>query len=237
MAGPVCSPASRAPTSSATRRRRTDITCRRSRKPPTQQRLEEAQTADILHITCHGGLRKQKPLQPGTALETPAKGAPFWTLNLATAGVEWLQILPSTVSRLSRTSRPLVFGNACQSTGSAGINASPGNLISSFGPMFYARGAIAFIGTVAPINRVVALRFASKFYDKLLNAANGNCGADQVRGRPRRAAPSLGRPVAAGCRDGLRDPADMEGKAVVLVITSQPSMRHPERRTWRKLEP
>ena len=48
-----------------------------------------------------------------------------------------------------------------------GVNASPGNLISGFGPSFFSRGAIAFIGTVAPVNRKVALEFARKFYDNL----------------------------------------------------------------------
>jgi CHAT domain-containing protein len=122
-----------------------------------------------VHITCHGGLRQEKSPKPGALPATqPRPGAPFWTLNLSTAGVPWRQIVPDSLSQLNLTSKPLVFGNACQSAGITGVNASPGNLSSGFGPTFFSRGAIAFIGTVAPIHRTVALDFALRFYDNLL---------------------------------------------------------------------
>ena len=124
---------------------------------PTVKSFEVAQAADILHVTCHGGLCDEK---------TKVR---FWTLNLTTAGLKWLQIVPSSVMGLDlRTRRPLVFGNACQSSGAAGIGSSPGNLIAGFGPAFFRRGATAFIGTIAPIHHKIALEFASRFYENLL---------------------------------------------------------------------
>lgn len=111
--------------------------------------------ADILHITCHGGLEDDDGL--------------YWTLSDSQHETTKHQIRDSTIQlnhKKLRKSRTLVFGNACALIASE--QNSPKTLTPGFGPAFYENGAAAFVGTCAPITKRVALEFPRKFYEFLL---------------------------------------------------------------------
>ena len=65
-----------------------------------------------------------------------------------------------------RTSRPLVFGNACAS--SSGRPADGVGLTPGLGTAFVANGASAFVGIFAPVTKRLAFDFACEFYRRLL---------------------------------------------------------------------
>ena len=110
---------------------------------------ESCGKADILHVTCHGGVR----------------GQTLWTLNDKTQWPENHHITPDSVKRMRLgASRPLVFGNACASAGAQ----DPGGLSWGFGEAFLAKGALAFVGTLAPVTYHLAIDFACRFYGRLL---------------------------------------------------------------------
>jgi hypothetical protein len=122
---------------------------------PTLPKLWEE--TDILHVTCHGGLKDHK------------HNWLYWTLNHRKPNEGWAyHVIPTYVEQLNLTrSQPLVFGNACASTGAA-----EGRLEAGLGTSFFKGGALNFIGTFAPITREAALRFARTFYEELLG---GGC--------------------------------------------------------------
>lgn len=60
---------------------------------------------------------------------------------------------------------PLVFGNACRIL--AGGGQAP-KVTRGLGISFFDRGAAAYIGTMAPIGKDMAIRFAMSFYQHLL---------------------------------------------------------------------
>ncbi len=121
---------------------------------PTLTAVEEAAGDDILHLTCHGGLRDQ--------------GEVYWTLNHLKdePGGEY-HINRAFVERLIlTTTKPLVFGNACSSAAAG----NQGGLSPGFGTSFFEGGASNFVGTLAPITKRLAIEFARRFYQQLLCA-------------------------------------------------------------------
>jgi len=123
---------------------------------PTLTQLDEARDADILHVTCHGGLKD------------PGQSDFFWTLDHKNPQFFDYRITPSIAKDAKLAARPLVFGNAC-----ASINAQGVDLISlqGFGASFMVGGALNFVGTLAPITKTMAIAFARRFYFNLFTSA------------------------------------------------------------------
>ncbi|HEX8084327.1 MAG TPA: CHAT domain-containing protein [Solirubrobacteraceae bacterium] len=136
------------------------------------------QEADILHVTCHG-------------LRAPESG-PYWTLDPDRPQAFYAYSLMASqlsgmASRLGRR-HPLVFGNAC-SPGGADLpdDAEKPPLATAF----FRSGVLNFVGTLAPIRKALALRFARMFYESLLGdgvpvadallAAKQRCAADDEK--------------------------------------------------------
>lgn len=123
--------------------------------PDVDHLIDAANDGDVLHITCHGGLKDKD-------------GQLFWTLDHTSSLTFSYHINATILSDLNLANRPLVFGNACASS-------LPGNgqdgLTPGFGALFFAQGALAFIGTFAPITQTMGVQFAVQFYRYLLGAA------------------------------------------------------------------
>ena len=109
--------------------------------------VNAAQSSDILHLTCHGGVDDQ--------------GRPSLTLDPEDDYASIDEILADIME--FPAAGPLVFGNAC---GSA--PAAVGPATRSVAVAFFDRGASAFVGTIAPISKILALEFAEVFYHRLL---------------------------------------------------------------------
>ena len=118
---------------------------------------QAAVDASIVHFTCHGGLK-----------DAGTEGGSFWTLNHKQPTNPQFKIHAPIVralkTKLPKT-QPLIFGNACGSSGQA---SGTGGLVNSFGSLFVQSGASAFVGTFAPIAKVRAIEFARQFYQHLL---------------------------------------------------------------------
>ena len=118
---------------------------------------QAAVDASIVHFTCHGGLK-----------DAGTEGGSFWTLNHKQPTNPQFKIHAPIVralkTKLPKT-QPLIFGNACGSSGQA---TGTGGLVNSFGALFVQSGASAFVGTFAPIAKVRAIEFATQFYQHLL---------------------------------------------------------------------
>lgn len=118
--------------------------------------VTNSRDADILHITCHGGLKNEE-------------GEFVWTLDHRSKSALTFHITSRIVSSLSLRARPLVFGNACASVrGGGGVGVGPRGLIPGFGASFFSQGALNFVGTFAPVSKSVAVEFARTFYGHLL---------------------------------------------------------------------
>jgi CHAT domain-containing protein len=116
---------------------------------------QAAADASIVHFTCHGGIR-----------DAGTEGGSFWTLNHKQPASPQFKIHAPIVRALkNQLKQPLIFGNACGSSGQA---AGAGGLVNSFGALFIQAGASGFVGTVAPIAKTRALEFAARFYQNLL---------------------------------------------------------------------
>ena len=124
---------------------------------PTADTVTQAAKADILHITCHGGVQDT---DWETVWTLNHQGLPF-TYGIGQAGVDQMVFADEG---------PLVFGNACKS--SAGPAASTG-LTPGLAYSFFDKGAAAFVGTFAPITKTMALKFATAFYGHLLGDSLG----------------------------------------------------------------
>lgn len=123
---------------------------------PNVDNFKNAGKADIIHVTCHGGLKDRN-------------GNVHWSLNTSTTFPEIYNIYPDTIQQLElRSSRPLVFGNACAST-AGGNGAGTAGLTPGLGTAFFAKGALNFIGTFAPVTKQIAIEFAALFYQNLLD--------------------------------------------------------------------
>lgn len=116
---------------------------------PKLDNVRDAQSCDIIHLTCHGGVDDH--------------GTPFLTLNpddeLANID-EYLADLMNFPAK-----GPLVFGNACGSARSAAVGAA---VTRGVAVAFFDRGASAFVGAIAPISKTLAVEFAEVFYHRLL---------------------------------------------------------------------
>jgi CHAT domain-containing protein len=132
--------------------------------------IANARDADILHITCHGGIKNDD-------------GEFVWTLDHRNSATFSYHITSTVVNSLRLRARPLVFGNACASslasntTGAdADNNTHRRGLIPGFGTSFFAQGVLNFVGTFAPVTKSVAIEFAHIFYQNLLGQ-NGQPGS------------------------------------------------------------
>ena len=125
--------------------------------PTVDDLSQAATTADVIHVTCHGGLSDENTAEF------------FWTLDHQNKATYNYRITSSIAETLPFQRRPLVFGNACASA--AGGGGKRGHLFG-FGGDFMKAGALNFIGTIAPISKEIALNFAPRFYAELLG--NGN---------------------------------------------------------------
>jgi CHAT domain len=128
---------------------------------PVLQTLADAADADILHLTCHGGYQDDD----GT----------YWTLNDSKDSpfIHRLRVgIIRTQMGWLHNVKPLVFGNACASAAAAGGAAPGGNnpILATEGlsTAFFSEGALAFVGTFAPVSKRLAVNFASRFYQHLL---------------------------------------------------------------------
>jgi hypothetical protein len=122
---------------------------------PTLSALRDT-PADVLYLVCHG-LRSDK-------------GEVFWSLNDNRPMSPTLTIRPAQAQILNlRPREPLVFANACHPL--AGSSAATTSDIASagFGFQFFSFGACAFVGSIAPISKRVALPFARTFFQNLLD--------------------------------------------------------------------
>lgn len=127
------------------------------RFPRVRDVEEAAVNASIVHFTCHGGLK-----------DAGTEGGSFWTLNHKKPANPQFKIHAPIVRALKTKlpqTQPLIFGNACGSSGQA---SGAGGLVNSFGSLFVQSGASAFVGTFAPIAKPTALQFARRFYENLL---------------------------------------------------------------------
>jgi len=124
--------------------------------PPSVDNILNARNADILHITCHGGLRDQQE-------------EVYWTLDDRNPQPINYEVRTTFFDNdiLGYDTKPLVFGNACASTNAGGGTRKNG-LLPGYGASFFAKGALNFIGTFAPITKDLAIEFAQLFYQKLL---------------------------------------------------------------------
>ncbi len=112
--------------------------------------------ADIIHVTCHGGLRDDE------------RSPYYWSLDLH--GVAWnYRIAIDDLRDFALSGKPLVFGNACASAGGGGAGSIGG--LHGLGAAFMMSGALNFIGTFAPITQQTSVGFATTFYSNLLAAA------------------------------------------------------------------
>jgi hypothetical protein len=127
--------------------------------PNVDHLLNAAADGDILHITCHGGLKDRD-------------GQYYWTLNHESTLTYSYHINPTLLSDFTPRCAPLVFGNACISSQPADGQES---MSTGFGSQFFSQGALAFIGTFAPITQPMAVAFARQFYIHLLGE-NGQPG-------------------------------------------------------------
>jgi CHAT domain-containing protein len=123
---------------------------------PTVTQLDEARDTDILHVTCHGGLKEQ---------DTDY----FWSLDDQNPQSFDYRIFPDYARNARLSGRPLVFGNACAS---ASPQSTDLKALLGFGPSFMIGGALNFVGTFAPITKTMAVNFAKRFYVNLLGTVD-----------------------------------------------------------------
>jgi CHAT domain-containing protein len=126
--------------------------------PTADNVTQQAAQSDILHITCHGGIKDETF---NTVWTLNAQGPPH-VYGLGTPGVEQMTF--------GDTGGPLVFGNACQ--GAAGVATATG-LVPGLAYSFFDNGATAFVGAFAPLDKTMALRFSTAFYGHLLTDGLG----------------------------------------------------------------
>lgn len=123
--------------------------CNGSAGYPTLAQLDEARDADVVHVTCHGGLRESD------------QGEYFWTLDHDNPHFYDYRITPGVAQDARLASRPLVFGNACASAAAQSMDLGA---LQGFGTSFMVGGALNFVGAFAPITKTMAVEFAKRFY-------------------------------------------------------------------------
>lgn len=105
----------------------------------------------LLHLACHNSSRLRR------WDSVPMVGGPFTPLGLEKAKA-------GTKGGTLAVSRPLVFFNACQTTGGV-----LDTRIDSWAANFVAAGAGAFVGSVWPVRTGSARGYAEVFYDALVH--------------------------------------------------------------------
>jgi CHAT domain len=121
---------------------------------PIVDSIQNGRDADILHITCHGGVKN-------------SEGEIGWSFNHTSPLDFDYHLRTKIIEGMKFDMKPLVFGNACSSVSTGGDNVNRG-LASGFGSTFYSCGAFNFIGSFAPISQQLAIDFAKEFYSRLL---------------------------------------------------------------------
>jgi hypothetical protein len=126
--------------------------------PEIKELKAAAKEADIIHLTCHGGLR---------VANSPES---YWTLNHRKDSPLAHRVNGViTRSMELRKARPLVFANACAFVaGEAEQLGLRGGLTPTHASLLFDFGALAFVGTFAPVVKSTALSFAARFYKHLL---------------------------------------------------------------------
>ena len=127
---------------------------------PSNVQLDAAGTvADIVHVTCHGGLKKGNNY--------------YWTLDHLNPLTFDYDIDSDFAQKTAMTKRPLVFGNACASIAT---KVEDFGAMHGFGSNFLIGGALNFVGTFAPITKTMAITFAKRFYQRLLGTPGSAAG-------------------------------------------------------------
>jgi hypothetical protein len=127
---------------------------------PSVVQLDEASgVADIVHLTCHGGLKKGNNY--------------YWTLDHLNPQTFDYDIDADIAKSTVMAKRPLVFGNACASIAT---KADDFGAMHGFGSHFMVGGALNFVGTFAPITKTMAIAFAKRFYQRLLGVPGAAAG-------------------------------------------------------------
>ncbi|HEY0405132.1 MAG TPA: CHAT domain-containing protein [Pyrinomonadaceae bacterium] len=121
---------------------------------PKVDQMVNATDADILHVTCHGGMKD--------------KFGTYWTLSDQSPFPGQYNIYQDTLETITFKTRPLVFGNACASSSGGGAQATKNGLMTGFATQFFSKGALNFVGTFSPITKKLAVEFAGQFYKHLL---------------------------------------------------------------------
>jgi hypothetical protein len=122
---------------------------------PTLAKLDEAKGADVIHITCHGGMKDS------------GQNEFFWTLDHRNPSYFDYRITTGVAQAAEFSQRPLVFGNACVS---AAAQSTDLTALQGFGSSFMVGGALNFVGTFAPITKTMAVAFAKRFYARLFGS-------------------------------------------------------------------
>lgn len=113
-------------------------------------------TGDIIHLTCHGGLKKGNDY--------------YWTLDHLNQ-MNFDYDITSDIAKMTIMARhPLVFANACASIAT---KAEDYGAMHGFGSSFMIGGALNFVGTFAPITKTMAVAFAKRFYQRLFGKPGG----------------------------------------------------------------
>ena len=113
------------------------------------------QEVDLLYLVCHG--------------RRNTDGLVYWSLDDDRPAVLGVSVLADHAATLGLQKRePLVFANACHPLADETPPSVHDLATASFGWVFFEAGATAFVGTVAPISKRVALPFASAFFERLL---------------------------------------------------------------------
>ncbi len=122
---------------------------------PTLSQLDAARDADVVHVTCHGGLKDDN------------QNEFFWTLDHQNPQHFDYRITTDIAKDSKLAQRPLVFGNACASVAGQGVDLVS---LQGFGSSFMVGGALNFVGTFAPITKSMAIAFAKRFYAHLFGS-------------------------------------------------------------------
>jgi CHAT domain len=155
---------------------------------PTLEQMDNAKLADIIHFTCHGGLREERQVDQKKEIEY------YWTLDHKNPSYYDYRITASNAQSVTLGNRPLVFGNACASIATQADNRGS---LYGFGSSFMIGGALNFVGTLAPITKRMAVDFARRFYAHLF----GNGAA------PLPIAQALWATKRSFAQDGVGDPS------------------------------
>jgi CHAT domain-containing protein len=118
--------------------------------PTLADLVEAASSAEIVHVTCHGGVQEDNTY--------------YWTLDHEHTQTFKYRINSDFPKTTEWNKHPLVFGNACASVATCADSSAR----HGFGSAFMIAGALNFVGTFAPITKTMAVEFGMRFYQRLL---------------------------------------------------------------------